>query len=51
MPAGMARVLEMLNQAIFLEPTDKEAQIESLQNQINELRKEQEAEKKLAEKK
>ena len=51
MPAGMARVLEMLNQAIFLEPTDKEAQIESLQNQINELRKEQEAEKKLEEKK
>lgn len=51
MPAGMAKVLEMLNQAIFLEPTDKEAQIESLQNQINELRKEQEAEKKLEEKK
>lgn len=50
MPAGMAKVLEMLNQAIFLEPTDKEAQIESLQNQINELKKEQEAEKKLAEK-
>lgn len=48
MPAGMARVLEMLNQAIFLEPTDKDEQIKSLQSQIDALNAEKEKEKQLA---
>lgn len=47
MPAGMAKVLEMLNQAIFLEPTDKDEQIKILENQIADLKAEKEKEKKL----
>ncbi len=48
MPAGMAKVLEMLNQAIFLEPTDKDEQIKNLENQIADLKAEKEKEKQLA---
>ena len=48
MPAGMAKVLEMLNQAIFLEPTDKDEQIKILENQLADLKAEKEKEKQLA---
>lgn len=48
MPAGMAKVLEMLNQAIFLEPTDKDEQIKNLENQLADLKAEKEKEKQLA---
>ena len=48
MPAGMAKVLEMLNQAIFLEPTDKDEQIKLLQSQIDGLKAEKAKEAELA---
>ena len=50
MPAGMSKVLEMLNQAIFLESTDKDDQIKRLQAQIEDLEKAKAAEKAEAEK-
>lgn len=39
MPAGMSKVLEMLNQAIFLQPEGNDAKIERLESELAELKK------------